>query len=159
AIDLGRIFAAEGAATVTSHAAVGIHDDLAPGQARIAHRATDHETAGRVDVVLGIGVEQVRGNSGLDHVLDNVGAKRLVVHGLGVLGCDDHGVHAAGLVVRAVFPRYLGFAVGPEIGKRAVLADFCETKGEFVGQVDRGGHEIVVLVRGIAEHHALVAGA
>ena len=33
AVDLGRIFAAEGAAAVAAHAAVGVDDDLAAGQA------------------------------------------------------------------------------------------------------------------------------
>ena len=47
AIDLCRILARERAAAVAGHAAVGIDDDLAPGQARVAHRPADHEAAGR----------------------------------------------------------------------------------------------------------------
>src|SRR4029078_11668172 len=39
-VDLRRILAREGAATVARHAAVRVHDDLAAGQAGIAHRAT-----------------------------------------------------------------------------------------------------------------------
>ena len=39
AIDLGRVLAAEGAAAVPAAAAVGIHDDLAAGQAAVAVRA------------------------------------------------------------------------------------------------------------------------
>ena len=49
AVDLGRVLAAERAAAVTGHAAVGVDDDLAPGQAAVPHRAADHEPAGRVD--------------------------------------------------------------------------------------------------------------
>ena len=39
---------------MTAPAAVGIDDDLATGQARIAVRSTDNEAARRIDVVLGI---------------------------------------------------------------------------------------------------------
>src|SRR5208282_3551019 len=73
-IHFGRILAAECAAAVTSHATVSVHDDLAAGQAGIAHGAADHEASGRIDVVLGVFVEQVGGNYSLDDVLQNVGA-------------------------------------------------------------------------------------
>src|SRR5204863_1307897 len=39
----------ERAAAVTGHAAVGVDDDLAPGQAAVADGAADDEPAGRVD--------------------------------------------------------------------------------------------------------------
>ena len=45
AVDLRRVLAAEGAAAVARHAAVRVDDDLAAGQARVAHRAADHEAA------------------------------------------------------------------------------------------------------------------
>ena len=75
AVDLCRILAAEGAAAVTAHAAVGVDDDLAAGQAGVAHGAADHKAAGGVDVVLGVLVEQLRGENGLDDVLEDVGAQ------------------------------------------------------------------------------------
>ncbi len=50
AIDLGRVLAGEAAAAVAGHAAVRVDDDLAAGQAGIAHRPADHEAAGRVHV-------------------------------------------------------------------------------------------------------------
>ena len=49
AVDLGRVLAREGAAAMARHAAVGVDDDLAPGQAAVAHRTADHEAARRVD--------------------------------------------------------------------------------------------------------------
>ena len=57
AVDLGRIFAGECAAAVTAHAAVGVHDDLAAGEAGIAHGSADDEAASGIDVVLGVFVE------------------------------------------------------------------------------------------------------
>ena len=59
AIDLRRVLAAEGAAAVTAHAAVGVDDDLAAGEAAVAVRAADDEATGRVDVELGVLVDQL----------------------------------------------------------------------------------------------------
>ena len=50
AVDLGRVLAREGAAAVRRRAAVGVDDDLAPGEAAIAVGSADVEFAGRVDV-------------------------------------------------------------------------------------------------------------
>ncbi len=47
------------------HAAVGVDDDLTAGQAAVAHRAADNETAGRVDVVLVPAVSHSAGRTGL----------------------------------------------------------------------------------------------
>ena len=58
AIYFGWILAGEGATAMARHAAVGVDDDLAAGQAAVAHRAPNHEVTGRVDVVLGVGVQQ-----------------------------------------------------------------------------------------------------
>src|SRR6185369_16491707 len=54
AIDFGRIFAAECAAAVTAHTAVGVDNDLASGQAGIPHRSADYESACGINVVLGV---------------------------------------------------------------------------------------------------------
>src|ERR1700730_12428298 len=86
AVDLGRILAAERAATVTAHAAVGIDDNLAAGEPGIPHRSADDEATRRIDVVLGVLVEQLGGDAVLDDVLQNVGAQFIIAHGLGVLG-------------------------------------------------------------------------
>ena len=50
AVDLRRVLAREGAAAVAGRAAVGVDDDLAAGEAGVAHRAADDELAGRVAV-------------------------------------------------------------------------------------------------------------
>ena len=102
AVDLRRVLAGERAATVAGHAAVGVDDDLATGQAGVAHRAADHELAGRVDqqpVVLGRDVEV--GEHRVDDVLLDVGLELgLEVDALGVLGGEHDGVDADGRVAR-----------------------------------------------------------
>ena len=57
---------------MAGHAAVGVDDDLAAGEASVAHRAADDEAPGGVDEVLGVGIEQVGGDDRLDDVLDDV---------------------------------------------------------------------------------------
>src|SRR5690606_23444735 len=55
-VHLRRILAGERTAAVTGHTTVGIDNDLATGQATVTHRPADHEVAGRVDVVQGVGM-------------------------------------------------------------------------------------------------------
>src|SRR5205085_2235591 len=79
AVDLRRILAGEGAATVAGRAAVGVDDDLAPGEAGVAHRPAHDEPSGRVDVnevVLAEAalVVEVGRQDRVQHVLDQVGA-------------------------------------------------------------------------------------
>jgi hypothetical protein len=72
AVDLGRVLAGEGAAAVAADAAVGVDDDLAPGQAAIALRSADSEAAGRIDVEDRPLVDQLLRDLGLDDRLDDV---------------------------------------------------------------------------------------
>src|SRR5260221_11603082 len=50
AVDLRRILAGERAAAVRRSASVRVDDDLAAGETAVAHRAADHELAGRIAV-------------------------------------------------------------------------------------------------------------
>ena len=74
------VLARERAAAVTAHAAVSVDDDLAPGQTGVAHRSADNEAPGRVDVVLGVRIQQFGRNDGLNHILQNVGAQLIVAN-------------------------------------------------------------------------------
>lgn len=58
---------------MTAHAAVGVDDDLAAGQAGIAHRSADNKAAGRVHVdgsVIPLDANLVQDRT--DHVLDHI---------------------------------------------------------------------------------------
>ena len=77
----------------------------------------------------------------------------------GVLGGDDDGVDAHGAAVFVVLHGDLGLAVGPQIVHQALLADLGQALGQLVAQGDGQGHQLRGLVAGVAEHHALVAGA
>ena len=158
-IDLGRIFAAECATAVTSHAAIGIDDDLAASQSGVAHGAADDEASGRIDVVLGVLVQHFGGKRSLNHELENVAAQFVVADRLGVLGGDDDRIDADRLVVLVVLHGDLGLAVGPEVGKGATLADFRKALAQLVRQENGSRHVVGIFVAGVAEHHALIAGA
>ena len=62
---------------------------------------------------------------------------------------------------RVAFVAYgdLALAVGPEVVDSAALADLRETAGQGVGERDGERHQLLRLLAGVAEHHALVAGA
>ena len=161
AVDLRGVLARERATTVTGHAAVGVDDDLAPGQTGVTHRTTDHERAGRVHqqaVAVGVDVELLEHRG--DHVLGDVGLQAGVEVDAGlVLGGEHHGVDAdrAGLVV--VLDGDLGLPVGTQVGQRAVLADRREPLRERLGDLDRQRHQLGGVVAGVAEHQPLVTGA
>jgi hypothetical protein len=158
AIDLRRILAGERAAAVTAHAAVGVDDDLAAGEAAVALRSADDEATRRVDVELRVLVDQLLRDDLLDHQLDDGLAERLVFDALVVLRRDDDRVAADRHVV-LVLERDLRLAVGAEEVDLAALADARELARELVRVIDRRGHQVGRLVGRITEHEALVARA
>ena len=92
AVDLRRILAREGATAVAGHAAVAVDDDLAAGQAGVAHRSAGDEPPGRVDVHDRIG--RRAGPCGIDGrmtVSAMSAAEALRAHVGIVLGGDDDG--------------------------------------------------------------------
>ncbi len=160
-VDLGRVLAGERAAAVAGHAAVGVDDDLAAGQAAVADRPADHELAGRVDVhlVLRQSVQPLLRQHGLEdeltHAFDEVGVLDLRI----VLGGQDHSVEAGHLVCAVVAQRDLRLRVRAQPRQLAGLAHLGLLFDEAVRVVDRRGHEFRRLGAGVAEHQALVAGA
>ena len=73
-------------------------------------------------------------------------------------GNDDR-VDAQHFAISVIFHGDLGFSIGTKEGKCSVLAHLGEPHGELVRQRDGSGHQLLVLVAGIAKHHSLVAGA
>ena len=143
---------------MTAHAAVGIHDDLAPGQAAVALGAADDETAGRVDEEARLVVEQVRGDHLLDQHLDDDAVDFLVLHVRRVLRADDDRVDPLrGMSV--VFDGHLGLRVGAQPGQFLALAQAGQFLAETVRKLDGQRHQFRRLVRGKPEHESLVARA
>ena len=145
---------------MAGHAAVGVDDDLAPGQPGVAHRAADHEPAGRVDqevLVQLARVEQLLGQHGLHHVLPEILLDQRF-GALAVLGRDQQllDLHRPAIHVAH---RHLGLAVRAQVGNDLGFAHVGQSLGQLVGHRDRQRHQLVGLVGGVAEHHPLVPGA
>ena len=175
AVHLGGVLAGEGAAAVAGVAAVGVHDDLAAGEARIPLGTAHHELAGGVHQEAGgrggahglqAGLERQVGGGGQHHVGPEVGgdpfAHRLLFrHPIdlgGVLGGDQDRVDRHGPVV-VIDHAHLGLAVGQQVLEAAVVAHLGQAAGQPVGQADRQGHQLRRFIAGVAEHDPLVAGA
>ena len=140
-------------------AAVGVHDDLPAGQARIRRGTALDEAAGGIDIVLGVLIQHVGGDDHPDDLLDHVLADLLQGDVRVVLGGDDHGVHPDRAVVLVILHRDLALAVRPHVGHQAGLADQGHLLAQLLGQRQGQGHQLGGLVAGVAEHHALVASA
>ena len=125
AVHLRRVLAAERAAAMPAHAAIGVDDDLASGQPGVAHRPADHEPSRRIDVVLRVlhpaaSPESQPGSRSSECRARSSSLPTL----LRMLRRDHDRIHAHRLVVRVVLHRHLALAVGPQIGHHAVLANF-----------------------------------
>ena len=120
AVDLRRILAREGATAVASHPAVRVDDDLAAGQAGIAHRPAGDEPSGRVHVHDRVRVAQLARDRRQDDRLDDVGAQPLGADVRIVLGRHDDGPHPLGHAV-LVLDGHLGLAVRAQVRQLAGL--------------------------------------
>ena len=137
--------------------AIGVDDDLAAGEARIAVRPADHEDAGGVHIEFLFRREPALGQNFLDHAAHKFAQVGLLHAGL-VLGRDDDGRDADRLAV-FIFQRDLALRIGLELGPFAGMAKLGHALQDTVRIDDWGGHEHVGFSAGIAEHDALVAGA
>ena len=145
---------------MAGHAAVGVDDDLAAGQARVADGAADHEAPGRVhEEVLAqlLRVVEVARQDRLDDVLPEI-VRDQRLGALLVLRGDQQLLDLDRAAV-AVADRHLRLAVRAQVGHDLGVADRGQAVGQLVRERDRERHQLVRLVGRVAEHHALVAGA
>ena len=138
---------------------IGIDNDLAPGQSAVARGSADDEAPGGIDIVLGVLIQQLRRDHLPDDLVDHALTDGLLADFGGVLGGNDHRIHAANLAVLVIFHRDLALSVGTQPGESAVFADLGQPQRQTVGIGDGGGHVLRGLVAGKAEHHTLVSGA
>ena len=140
-------------------AAVGVNDDLTAGQAGVALRSADHKAAGGIDIDLGVLVQQLSRNGGLDDQLNHILAD-LLQRSLGaMLGGQHHRIHAHGLAALIVLHRDLGLAVGTQVVHQTGLTHLGQLLGHLVRKRDGQRHQLRRFIAGITEHHALIAGA
>ena len=155
-----RVFAGERAAAMRGCTAVGIDNDFAAGEPAVALRPADHEAAGGVDEVFGVGGEHFGRQHGFDDVLNHGLAQFFMADRRIVLGGKHHGVDAfyfAGFAV--VHGGNLRFGIGAQPRQLAAFAQFALALHQAVAVIDGKGHQGGGFVAGIAEHQALVARA
>ncbi len=158
-VHLRGVLAAECAAAVPAHAAIRIHNDLASGHSRVAHRSADDELAGRVhEHFRGSPAHQLCRQNGVDDVLHHALLDLGVGDAVCVLRADEDGINMHGFAV-SVLDGHLALAVRAQPRDGAVLALFRQLLGQLVRQVNGHGHQGGGLVAGVPEHHPLVAGA
>ena len=138
-------------------AAVGVHDDLAAGQAAVALRAADDEAAGRVDQILDVALDQFLRQHRLDDLFDGGFAQVFQADVRRMLGRQHDGVDGVRLAID-VADGDLRLGIGARPRQAAVLAQHGLALDETVRQVDRQRHQRRRFVAGVAEHQALVAG-
>ena len=139
-------------------AAIGIDDDLAPGEARIAVRPADHEAAGGIHMEVFLRAHPAFGQDLLDIGPDEFLHLALVEAGAVLGGHHDRGrAHRPPVLVKQ---RDLALVVGSEaVAELAPVPGLRHPAQDFVAVLDGGGHQLRGLAAGIAEHQALVAGA
>ena len=158
AVYLGGVLAAERAPAVPRVAAIGIHDDLAAGQARIRRRTAQHEAAGGVDIDLGARGPQPGGHRLADDRVQKRLFKLRPLHAFVVLSGEYHRIHGYGRAI-LIDDRDLALAVRTQPGQHALLAHLRQPAREAVCQRNGQGHPLRRFVAGKAEHHALIACA
>ena len=156
-VNLGAVLSGESAAAVARHSAVSVDDDLAAGEACVAGRSADHESACRIDEELGVLIDHIRRKDLVKDILLDVSVDLLLIRIVRVLRGENNRLKSAGLSVLIVLHGDLCLSVGSEIRERSVLSDFRELSGQLVRQVDRIRHIAFALIGSISEHHALVA--
>ena len=158
AVHLRRVLARERAAAVRGHAAVGVDDDLAPGEPRVAARPADDELARGVDEELRLRGEEPRRSEVVLRAPLQLGVVLLRRAGRGRLVREDDGVDCDGLAVR-IDDGELALRVGPQPFELPRVAQVGEHLQEPMRINERRGHQRRRFVRRVAEHHSLVARA
>ena len=156
AVDLGRILARERPAAMRCRTAIGVDDDLAARQARVAIRPADHEGTGRVHPPLGLGREPALGQHLADIGLGNGANVVRAEARVEMLVREHHRGHAHRLAV-LVAHRELRLGVGAKLRRGAGLARLGQALEHRVRVEDRRRHHLGRLVGGVAEHDALIA--
>ena len=159
-VHLGRVLAAERTAAVRGRTAIGVDDDLAPGQARVTVRPADLEATGGVDVVFGLAQQHGRDHVGHHplHIGVQLGLLLALVITRRMLGGDDHG-SCSHRQAAFVLQGHLAFRIRLQERGRAAVAVSRHALQYLVAVIEGGRHQVGRLVGGIAEHDALVARA
>lgn len=116
-VDLGKVLSGESTTTVSTPTTVGVDNDLSTGQTSVTLRTANDESAGWLDVVDGLVVQQFSWDCSLDDLLKDFLSQVLSGDLLGVLSRNDDGVDSQRLdrtAILEVLNSDLGLAVGSQ---------------------------------------------
>ena len=155
-VHLGRIFARKRAAAMRGRAPIGIDDDLAPGQARVAIWPTNHEFSGRVHMPFsGIGdpaVRQCFADVRRDNLFD-----LLRGHAFIKMLCRQNNRRHTNRLAILVNDRQLRLGIWSQRRLCTAFANVGQTAQDRVAILNGRRHQIRRFGRGIAKHDALIA--
>ena len=139
--------------------AVGIDNDLSSGQPGVAVGSADNETPGRIDVILHFPLEIFCGNDFLHDFLHEF-FEFFPLHLRRMLVRDNNCLDGNGFAVYIAHGNLtLGVRAQECVFLRLGLAETRKLLHDLVRINNRGGHQFLRLVAGIAEHHPLISGA
>ena len=157
-VDLRGILPGERAAAMVRGPAVGIDDDLTPGESAVADRPSHHESAGGIHQVPGLAADHTGRQDRLDDFLDH-GIGQFFVADVGrMLGRQHHGIHRYRLAVLVAYGD-LRLGVGSQPFQFAGFSDNGLLLDQAMCVVDGEGHKAVGLITGVTKHQPLVTGS
>ena len=138
--------------------AIGIHDDLAAGEAAIALRAADHKTTGRIHEEVDVALEELLWDDRFDDVLNHRLAEGRFADIGRMLGRHHHGMDGVRTPVD-VANGDLTLGVGAQPSQLAVVTKTRLTFYETMGEINRHRHQGRRFIAGITEHQALITSS
>ena len=149
---------------------IGIYDDLATRQTRVAVRTANHEVTCRIDQQFRIfvlqefmqklAVSRVTFRYAGQEDINDILLDQFRCYAFIVLRREHDGIYTNGMILFVIFNGDLRLAIRTQIGHLLTfLADTGERIHQGVRQIQRQRHVVIRLVRRIAEHHSLITGA
>ena len=157
AVHFCRILARECPTAMRRGAAVGIHDNLAPRQPRIAIRPADDELAGRVHEQLVVARHPALGQHGFHHIPHQL-ADFGLLHVLRMLGRYHDGRRTYRFAI-AILQTHLAFCIRQNPRESTTAAAFGKLMQNPVRVKQRRRHQLRRVAAGETEHNPLIARA
>ncbi len=92
-IHLSGVLAGEGSPAMSGQSAVGINQNLAPGESGVPHWATDNESPGGIYEIPGAAIQKRAGDHRLYHFFDDIFSDQPGGSGIVVLSGDNYSIN------------------------------------------------------------------
>ena len=154
---LCTVLSGESTATVTSHSAVSINDDLTSCQSTVSVWSTDHETSCRVYEELCLFVYEFCRNDLIEYIFLNILMNLLLSHIRVMLCRKNNCIQTLYRTVFVVLYCNLCLSIRTKVSKCSVFTNLCQLTCKLMSHCNRVRHILFCLIRSITEHHTLVS--